>query len=148
LLASGSAAGATVEAATWRLTLRLAGFTLDRHRGLAAAFTRAALFAGTGQASSFAAVLTPPSGALPADGRIEADDDDDEWAFADLAAQRLVEAHLAAVVATQPKCLSAAVPVAPPLLSTVLSADVSNAFSSLQTTMVVTAGGDGLSMLD
>jgi len=148
LLGSGSAAGAVVEAATWRLTLRLAGFTLDRHCGLAGALTRAASMAAARQTLNLATMLTPPSGALPVRGRSEEEDEgEDEWALADLAAQRLVEAHLAATVATQPKGSSAAVIIAPPPPSTVSLAD-SSMVSSLQMPALVTAGGGGLGMLD
>lgn len=73
-----------IEAATWRLSVRLAGFALDRHCGLAEALARLAV-----QRPS--AHLTPPLGLAPGV------DEDDEWAPADEAAMRAVSDYLALV---------------------------------------------------
>uniref|UniRef100_A0A7S4Q5U3 Uncharacterized protein n=1 Tax=Alexandrium monilatum TaxID=311494 RepID=A0A7S4Q5U3_9DINO len=93
--------GSAVEATTWRLAMRLAGFALDRHRSLAEALAR-------GAAAGPSAKLRPPEGALPG-----ADDEEDEWAPADQAATRAVEEYLAAARPAAAAATAAAA-VAPP----------------------------------
>jgi len=88
-------AGKAVDASTWRLALRLAGFALDRHRELAAALAaRAALAAaaasGSGSRAGAAPKLQPPPGGEPAGD----DDEDDEWAVVDASSRRVVEDFL------------------------------------------------------
>ncbi|CAE8714457.1 unnamed protein product, partial [Polarella glacialis] len=81
--------GASSEASTWRLAMRLAGFTLDRHSSLAEALASASGARGW-------AALSPPAGAVPDD------DDDDEFALADRAAKQVVEEFLRAAKIARP----------------------------------------------
>ncbi|CAK0882090.1 unnamed protein product [Prorocentrum cordatum] len=79
-------AGSQAEASTWRLAMRLAGFALDRHAGLAAALA----MASAAQPRPWAAPVPPP-GAAPGRGV------DDEWAVADTSAAVAVSDFLVAV---------------------------------------------------
>eukprot|EP00929_Paragymnodinium_shiwhaense_P096609 TRINITY_DN58248_c0_g1_i1.p1 TRINITY_DN58248_c0_g1~~TRINITY_DN58248_c0_g1_i1.p1 ORF type:complete len:740 (-),score=220.17 TRINITY_DN58248_c0_g1_i1:47-2158(-) len=72
--------GKKVEPSTWRLAVRLAGFSLDRHSGLVRCLSKAARKNGS--------KLSAPPGAIPSD------DDDDEWAFADRAADGVLRRFL------------------------------------------------------
>lgn len=96
--------GSKVEASTWRLTLRLVGFVLDRHAGITDAIARLATQGG-------ATHLRPPIGAMPS-----SDDDDDEWAIVDNMAIRVVKDYLAYLAESphklQPRQVPAEIPIA------------------------------------
>merc|ERR1712232_970935 len=74
-------AGTKVEASTWRLAVRLAGFAMDRHSRLRTALCRAVRGHGSTK-------LCPPKGAMPST------DDEDEFAFADRAAETVLRRFL------------------------------------------------------
>eukprot|EP00933_Yihiella_yeosuensis_P003527 TRINITY_DN10644_c4_g4_i1.p1 TRINITY_DN10644_c4_g4~~TRINITY_DN10644_c4_g4_i1.p1 ORF type:complete len:579 (+),score=114.22 TRINITY_DN10644_c4_g4_i1:51-1739(+) len=74
-------AGSSVDALTWRLAMRLAGFLLDRHGGLAEALAQVA-------SSRAWPSLSPPEGAAPSH------DEEDEFALADRAAMQGVQNFL------------------------------------------------------
>eukprot|EP00928_Gymnodinium_smaydae_P030511 TRINITY_DN22671_c0_g1_i1.p1 TRINITY_DN22671_c0_g1~~TRINITY_DN22671_c0_g1_i1.p1 ORF type:complete len:727 (+),score=143.00 TRINITY_DN22671_c0_g1_i1:29-2182(+) len=80
-------AGPDVDAATWRLAMRVAGFSLDRHGGLRFALAREAARRRQRDGAE-ACVLRAPPGAVPRNA------EEDEWAPADRAATAAVQAFL------------------------------------------------------
>lgn len=84
-VSSGLLDSSAVEAATWRLSIRLAGFCLDRHQALAEAMVSVAQ-------RMHRTDLLPPAGALPSH------DDEDEWSLPDRSAHGALQEFLKAFI--------------------------------------------------